>query len=686
MKLKIFIIVVLSLSLGLFQSKAQVTASDCPDGINACTNPNFVISPSGSGLDEEFTVGSFSNPSTNPASTNSGCLLAGELNSTWIIITCVTSGTLEFSMGDGSSPGCMDWIMWPYNSSACADISNNALAPIRCNWNGACLGFTGCAAIVPPGANALDFEPPVNANAGDQFIVCFSNYSGQSNVLVPMDFFGTAQVSCYNTIFICPGEQTTLSGLTGMAGSTYAWTPTTGIIGSTTSQTITVSPGSTTVYECVTTQPNSTILDTMIQVSLHTPAGLSASVVIETCQGDADGSITVTPNGTAPFSYTIDGVANANGTFSNIGGGTYLIEVTDGNGCVSDTTITVPSGPVCCTMTVSAIATQTSCFGSCDATATGSFAGNNGIPTFVWEDELGNPIGQTAPTAIGLCAGNYTVLITDPGLCTLSAMVTVTDGSNITVDSITVTEPLCFGDCNGTITITAASADSFSIDNGTTYFSNGTFDTLCSGSYSIVVKNAAGCSGNSNATITDPLQVTASFLASPAVATMDNPLVQFLNTSENQTQNFWQFDSLGTSVDMDPSFEFPSDHPDSYLTCLTVSNDNNCTDSACLVIQINDGLLYYVPNAFTPDGDGKNDIFIPVLNNFDEESYEMLIFNRWGQLIFSTEDIFTGWDGTSSLGPVNEKVKDDVYVWKISGKDKDSGHPVELIGHVTLFK
>lgn len=667
--------------------KSQVTASDCPDAISACTNPNFIIDPSGFGsINEIAASGSVSNPSVNPASTNSGCLFAGELNSTWIVITCVTSGTLEFSIGDGSSPGCMDWIMYPYNASACGDILNNTLAPNRCNWNGACLGFTGCAAVVPAGASPFDFEPPVNANAGDQFIVCFSNYSGQTNVAVPMDFFGTAQVSCYTTVFVCPGESTTLSGFAGMAGSTYSWSPTNGIIGSSTTQTITVAPGSTTVYECITTQPNSTILDTVIQVSVNTPATLSIATVLESCQGANDGSITVTPTGTAPFTFTIDGVAAPNGNFTSMGDGTYLIAVTDNNGCVTDTLVTLGPGPICCIMTVSATSTQASCLGSCDGTATANFVNNNGTPTFVWKDELGVPIGQTTQTATGLCAGNYSVDITDPGLCTLTALVTITEGTNLVIQNVTIINPLCTDDCNAEINIVSTGATGFSIDNGVNFSTSSNFQNLCSGSYQIMVQNPIGCTGDTTISIINPEPVVSLFTPFPEVTTIDHPLVNFINLSQNQTQNFWDFDSLGTSTQFNPSFIFPSEMPGTYLVCLAVADDNGCVDTSCVNVVVNDGLLYYVPNAFTPDGDGKNDIFLPILNNFDPNEYEFLIFNRWGELIFQTDNLNVGWDGMASKGPVNEKVMNDVYVWKINGKDRDSNKVIELIGHVTLFK
>jgi hypothetical protein len=127
-------------------------ASDCAQAVNICTNSSFQIDPNGSGSVVEFTSGSISNPSINPGSANSGCLLSGELNSTWMVVNIATTGTLEFSFGTAGGSGCLDWIMWPYSGPvSCNQIINNTLAPIRCNWNANCQNFTGIATPLPAG-------------------------------------------------------------------------------------------------------------------------------------------------------------------------------------------------------------------------------------------------------------------------------------------------------------------------------------------------------------------------------------------------------------------------------------------------------------------------------------------------------------------------------------------------------
>jgi hypothetical protein len=183
------------------------TTGDCAGAIKICTNPNFTISPSGSGTVVDFST---SMPITNPMGApagvvppgGAGCLYAGELNSVWMLIYVQSPGSMEFSMGAGTGPGaqagCYDWIMWPYSGSgACGAIQSNSLSPIRCCWNSMCSGGTGVASPsnIPSGGSTLDYCAPINVSCGDVFMMCFSNYSSVTT-LVPLNFFGTASVSC----------------------------------------------------------------------------------------------------------------------------------------------------------------------------------------------------------------------------------------------------------------------------------------------------------------------------------------------------------------------------------------------------------------------------------------------------------------------------------------------------------
>lgn len=182
-----------------------VVASDCPQAVNICTNYSWSVDPNGSGaLNEIPPLGSIGNPDLlagdliNSAwgSDNWGCLRSNELNSTWMIVNISGSGSLEFTFGGlGSQAGFYDWIMYPYNASTCAQVMANQVAPVRCNWNGVSYGGTGLASSVPAGGDATNYEPPLNVTAGQQYLICFSNWSSVTTS-VPLEFGGTATVSC----------------------------------------------------------------------------------------------------------------------------------------------------------------------------------------------------------------------------------------------------------------------------------------------------------------------------------------------------------------------------------------------------------------------------------------------------------------------------------------------------------
>ncbi len=182
-----------------------VSASDCPEAVNVCTNLNFTIDPNGWGTIWEIpTLGSTSNPEymygdavLSPWGTDHyGCLMGQEINTTWMIVNVATNGTLEFTLGaNGSQSGFYDWTMFPYTSTTCASILANTLAPVRCNWNFASYGGTGLVATVPAGGVPENFEPPLAVSAGQRYIICFSNWSSVTTV-VPLVFGGSATVSC----------------------------------------------------------------------------------------------------------------------------------------------------------------------------------------------------------------------------------------------------------------------------------------------------------------------------------------------------------------------------------------------------------------------------------------------------------------------------------------------------------
>jgi gliding motility-associated-like protein len=174
----------------------------------------------------------------------------------------------------------------------------------------------------------------------------------------------------------------------------------------------------------------------------------------------------------------------------------------------------------------------------------------------------------------------------------------------------------------------------------------------------------------------------ASFSTSPNPVMLPPGIIQTVNTSQNANTYLWNFgDGSGTTTE--PNLAHSYQNEGQYEITLIANNATNCPDTAQLQIIVQEDLLMYVPNAFTPDGDGFNNVFLPIINgDFDPYTYTLLIFNRWGELIFESRNAEIGWDGTYG----GNMVSDGTYTWKISLKSGSIDERREFVGHVNLLR
>lgn len=211
------------------------------------------------------------------------------------------------------------------------------------------------------------------------------------------------------------------------------------------------------------------------------------------------------------------------------------------------------------------------------------------------------------------------------------------------------------------------------------------------GSYTITLSTIT--SGGCTNTLVIPNMITvhpvpqANFSANPTVASILNPTIAFTDESQgNPIAWSWNFGDPTTTSDVDnnqnTAYTYSSEYGATYSVNLIVTNQFGCVDDTTINVIIQPDFAFFIPNAFTPNNDGINDGFFGT--GYGITKYEINIFDRWGNLIFKSDDINQSWDGTVQ-GKGGDIAQIDVYVWKVNLSDVfDQKH--NFIGHVSLLK
>lgn len=202
-----------------------------------------------------------------------------------------------------------------------------------------------------------------------------------------------------------------------------------------------------------------------------------------------------------------------------------------------------------------------------------------------------------------------------------------------------------------------------------------------SGSYSASLSGVCG-------TISIGFDVTiysepsADFLTRSKPVEFIDPNVQFVNESVGATSYEWHLGDGTVSYEENPAHQY--DTSGIYLVMLIADAGNGCLDTTYNYVEVDPYVTLYIPNAFTPDADGLNDTFGALGLNFEHESFEFEIFDRWGGLMWQTDNPFHWWDGTHMNS--GERVKQGMYVWRISVRHFNTFEPKILVGTVTLYR
>lgn len=144
----------------------------------------------------------------------------------------------------------------------------------------------------------------------------------------------------------------------------------------------------------------------------------------------------------------------------------------------------------------------------------------------------------------------------------------------------------------------------------------------------------------------------------------------------------WDFGDGTTSNAVHPGHSYPIER-NIYQVMLIATNEAGCTDTTFLSVQVKERLIFYVPNTFTPDANNRNEDFKPIFTaGYDRYTYQLMIFNRWGEIMFESYNDEYGWDGTYG----GQVMQDGTYTWRIRFKPLDDDEYQEHYGHVNLLR
>jgi len=453
-------------------------------------------------------------------------------------------------------------------------------------------------------------------------------------------------VVAVNSPTICNG---TPASLTATGANSYLWST------GGTSATISVNPSSTTTYTvtgtslgCTNTAISTVTVSAIPTIAVNSPT---------TCVGV---SATLTATGGTTYEWSTGETTNpiiVNPASST----TYTVTGTTA-GCSNTAISSVTVNP---SLNV-VVNSDTICDGEHSTlTATGG-------TTYLWNTgSTSNPL-TVSPNSTTI----YTVTGTSLG-CTGTAVSTVTVNPN-PQPSITSTNSIC-GRNDGTAN---------ALPSGLLYLwsNNSTSQNLTDlhpGTYTLTVTDTNGCFTSTNVTIQDIMGPVANFSANPLYLILyEDPLCTFIDNSYGAISWDWNFGDGTTGTGQNVSHEYLN--VGFYTVVLAVQDANQCKDSAQVVIQVKDIYSIYIPNTFTPNGDGNNDFFGPVGTNIDTKDFEMTIFTRWGEKVYHTTDLNKPWNGTINNSRGSKDGLMGVYSYVITAKEIN-GRTRQYVGTVSLI-
>jgi gliding motility-associated-like protein len=420
---------------------------------------------------------------------------------------------------------------------------------------------------------------------------------------------------------------------------------------------------------------------------------LSSTADPTLCNDSANGSINLTvTGGTLPYAYQWSN-GSSDQSPSDLLGGTYTVTVTDNNNCteVLSQLVESPTG-VALNLTSSSSYSgfNVSCSNSLDGSATVLATGGVGDYSYVWDNGI-----QTA-NADDLAAGTYSVTATDANGCAGETIVTL-DGPEPLLAATFEESVTCYGDTDGVILVNETSGGSepfmYSLD-GSDFNQHGLFANLAPGSYELLVQDANGCEAIFEQNIFEPAELAVNIIGDVELKLGDSTEIEaqlsVLDTSQLQqygwTQGAFWSPWADNGVRCDTCLErtiipFATTKYE-YL----IVDEDGCIGRDVLEVNVDKNRHVYIPNAFSPNGDGSNDVFFINASSSVLNIQFFKVYNRWGEVVFELNGFFAndpnnGWNGQFK----GEMLNPGVFVYHATIIYLD-GHIEFKKGDVTIMR
>jgi gliding motility-associated-like protein len=356
------------------------------------------------------------------------------------------------------------------------------------------------------------------------------------------------------------------------------------------------------------------------------------------CNGSQDGAISLTVSGgTVPYTYQWTGPNNFSATSQNvtgIGAGTYVVVVTDMHGCTWQQSFTL-TGPA--QLTAEGAIKNATCMGN-NGMITITVTGGTAPFSYLWSN------GRTTKDLIAVPGGTYTLTVIDINGCTFTKEFVIGTTSDIGIDA-RVSEVLCHSGRTGSIMLTVIKGSApyhYSWSNGDT---TQNIRGLKAGTYTVTVTDRYGCTATSTFTVTEPDVLKISLFSPKYTGGYNISHFGLSDGSITLTVNGGKPDYIYSWSNENGTRDLSNVKAGFYTVTVTDANGCSVTDTMTL----SQPLPLEMPTGFSPNGDGKNDLFVVHgLEAYPENN--ITIFNRWGNIVFATDDYRNDWNGTDNWG------------------------------------